>query len=371
MSLGLLGDALKAFASAGLSGYATSFVLSMVPFSLPLAIKAPVLACGTLGGLLWYMRVWIQCYYFDKSFKTPKVSQNLNGKTAIVTGGTLGGLGFASAQILAELGCNVILTVRTEDKGRAACNRLSSSAGNLSYVICDFMSHDSILKCAAELKTQVPDTGINFLVLNAGIARPANTGSVADVWMTNHLGPWMFLQELAVSLAKSSRVVWVSSGAHKRASISWDDPFYPSSAKGTLGGNAYGQSKLANIMHMREFQRRIRSKSPALSGGDVKCSAVTPGAVRTNILGGNVPFLLYPLVAFLLRSPHMGAQVIKMACLDPHLQGGEYLSNCYIKESEGADQCSNDQAQWVRLWDVTSKQVETRAYDKIRNKKGV
>lgn len=368
MLLALLSGALKAFASAGLSGYATSHLLSMMPFSLPFAVKAPLLACGCLSGLLYYVRVWIQCYYFDKSFKTPQNCRNLNGKTAIVTGGTLGGLGFASAKILAELGCNVILTVRTEEKGRAACDCLSSCAGKSSYVICDFMSHDSILKCTKELQTKVPDTGINFLVLNAGIAKPAKTGSVADVWMTNHLGPWMFLQELMARLAKGSRVVWVSSGAHKRASISWDDPFYPSSAKGTLGGKAYGQSKLANIMHMREFQRRIRSESPALSGGDVKCSAITPGAVRTNILPA-VPFFLYPLIIFLLRSPYMGAQVIKMACLDQQLQGGEYLSNCYVKESEGADQCSNDQSQWARLWDLSSKQVETRAYDKVRNKK--
>ena len=196
MKIKLLISFVKAVVSAGLSGYATSLLLSLAPFPLPLAIKAPAIVFGSLGGLLYYVRVWIQGYYFDKSFPTPKVYSNLTGKTAIVTGGTVGGLGFASAKILAELGCNVIMTVRTEEKGRAACENLSSHAGKSSYVICDFMSHDSILKCVTELKTKVPDKGINFLVLNAGIARPSKNGSVADVWMTNHLGPWIFLQEL-------------------------------------------------------------------------------------------------------------------------------------------------------------------------------
>jgi len=353
MKLKLLISVAKAFASAGLSGYAASLLLSLMPFPLPFAIKAPALTFAGVSGLLWYIRVWIQCYYFDKSFPTPKSCRNLRGKTAIVTGGTVGGIGFASAKILVELGCNVIVTVRTKEKGRAACHCLSSSGGASSYVICDFLSHESILNCAAEIKTKA--SGIDFLVLNAGILTPTKTGSVADIWMTNHLGPWMFLQELRSHLAKASRVVWVSSGAHKEASISWANPFYPSSGKGALGGSAYGQSKLANIMHMREFQRRIRSKSPSLF---VKCAAVTPGAVLTNIFRNSIPALLSPIVAFLFRSPRVGAQVVKMACLSQHLQGGEYLSNCYVKETEGVGRCSNDQSQWVRLWELTQKQAE-------------
>ena len=108
MKLKLLISVAKAFASAGLSGYAASLLLSLMPFPLPFAIKAPALTFAGVSGLLWYIRVWIQCYYFDKSFPTPKSCRNLRGKTAIVTGGTVGGIGFASAKILVELGYRTV-----------------------------------------------------------------------------------------------------------------------------------------------------------------------------------------------------------------------------------------------------------------------
>ena len=60
-----------------------------------------------------------------------------------------------------------------------------------------------------------------------------------DVWMTNHLGPFLFtqcLQPLLESTALAAaggdvRVVAVSSGAHKAASIHWEDPFAPPGAR--------------------------------------------------------------------------------------------------------------------------------------------
>ena len=61
----------------------------------------------------------------------------------------------------------------------------------------------------------------------------------------------------------------------------------------------------------------------------------------------------------------MGAQVIKMACLDNDLKGGEYLSNCQVKESLGAGGCSTDEEQWKRLWELTEKQVEEKAYERF------
>ena len=33
------------------------------------------------------------------------------------------------------------------------------------------------------------------------------------------------------------------------------------------------------------------------------------------------------------------------------------LSNCSVKESEGAEGCSNDEAQWVKLWELSERQV--------------
>ncbi|OEU09929.1 hypothetical protein FRACYDRAFT_271305 [Fragilariopsis cylindrus CCMP1102] len=116
-------------------------------------------------------------------------------------------------------------------------------------------------------------------------------------------------------------------------------------------------------MHMREYQKRIRQEINS-NAADVKCFAVTPGAVWTNIIPPT-PFL-YPLFWFILRSPTIGAQVIKMACLDKNiLKGGEYLSNCYVKATEGENGCSNDENQWKKLWELSSKQIEENEYEKF------
>jgi len=248
-----------------------------------------------------------------------------------------------------------------------------------------------VRNCAAEIKTKTDgangaaNDGIDFLVLNAGISgQQANT---AKVWMTNHVGPWIFANELMPSLIQAAkkhnsndpsnqqscpRVVWVSSGAHKKSAIDFDDTFRPTKSPGGLTLSSYGQSKLANIMHMREYQKRVREclereidndNDTNTSNADIKCFAVTPGAVWTNIFP--VMPLLYPLFWAVMRSPTMGAQVIKMACLDNDvLKGGEYLSNCYVKESQGIDGCSNDEEQWKRLWELTAKQVEEKEYEK-------
>jgi len=292
-------------------------------------------------------------------------------------------------------------------------------------VICDCLSESSVRKCVAEIITKTSGSGIDFLILNAGISgssspanrkdKKGNNGadddekekekakkfSAANVWMTNHVGPWIFANELMPSLVQATkkrtapsdaihhhhpRAVWVSSGAHKNATIDWNNPFHPTRASGGDGltFSSYGQSKLANIMHAREYQKRIREmirndneaaaittkttsvddkKTNASNTTDIKCFALTPGAVWTNIMP-KIP-MLYPLFWAIMRSPKMGAQVIKMACLDNDLKGGEYLSNCCVKESRGVDGCSNNEGQWRRLWELTERQVREKEYEKF------
>uniref|UniRef100_A0A7S4EMM5 Ketoreductase (KR) domain-containing protein n=1 Tax=Pseudo-nitzschia australis TaxID=44445 RepID=A0A7S4EMM5_9STRA len=387
----------KAIGSSAISGYAAHRLLGLPSLtSLPLPRPARIALTGlaSFAGFAYYAKVWIQDYYFDYSYND---ARDLTGRTAIVTGGTVGGLGFAAAELLYKQGATVVVTVRSEEKGELAVAKLkggNDNDGRASYVICDFLSEPSVRKCAAEIKTRCGN-GIDFLVLNAGIARGSKTtkkeskddtvaeqeaalaaknADAAKIWMTNHVGPFVLANELMPSVVQTARrspsehprVVWVSSGAHKKATIHWDNPFHPKE-KGTM--LVYGQSKLANIMHAREYQKRVREclqqesddNSTNKTNADVKCFALTPGAVWTKIF--NVPTLLYPLFWVVLRTPTLGAQVIKMACLDNDLKGGEYLSNCCVKETTGKDGCSNDEGQWKRLWEVTEKQVADKEYE--------
>merc|ERR1712113_1179512 len=109
-----------------------------------------------------------------------------------------------------------------------------------------------------------------------------------DVWMANQVGPFLFtklLTPLLSDTAKSSsdgvRVVAVSSGAHKKAAINYNDPYVVAST--SPFGGPYGQSKLAQIMHMRELQRLLREQ-PGLAGEQaIRCFSMTPGFALTNI----------------------------------------------------------------------------------------
>eukprot|EP00536_Pseudo-nitzschia_multiseries_P003708 jgi/Psemu1/64277/estExt_Genemark1.C_580059 len=441
----------KSLGSAAVAGYAAHRLLSLSlsPLSLspssspslPRSVRVVLTGFASVLGLCCYLKAWVQDYWIDRAYTCCDRNRDLSGRVAVVTGGTAGGLGFAAAELLYRQGATVVVTVRTKEKGELAVERLrklelesglelgleldlassddgnqnnsssnsssSSSNNRASYVLCDFLSESSVRNCASELQRRFggKNNGIDFLVLNAGIASaPAPNRSekkgkdgkaeteeaaaaakkigAAKVWMTNHVGPFVFANELMPLLIQkarlnpsdSPRVVWVSSGAHKKATIDWDDPFHPKGTGGAGRMTVYGQSKLANILHAREYQKRVRDRlrreeeeegddARSQPKADVKCFALTPGAVWTSIVATPTK-LLYPLMWFVLRTPNTGAQVIKMACLDNDLKGGEYLSNCCVKEARGKDGCSNDEAQWKRLWELTEQQVEAKEYER-------
>ena len=338
----------KFFAKAAASALAAGAAGYSVPASS--SLKAPFAIISALCGLLLYARVWIQGYWFDRRYWR-KV--DLSGRVALVTGGTVGGLGFAAASILAQMSAIVIVTVRSKAKGEAAVAALGEGA---SYILCDFTSTASIKAAAAELSS-MGVRRLDLLVLNAGISGDKN--APGNVWMANQVGPFLFTERLRPLLEATAdeygdvRVVAVSSGAHKRAFINYDDPWVAGGGVMTLGASPYGQSKLAQIMHMRELQRRVGL------GGRFRCFAITPGFALTNIMKPPKPLL--PLAWLLARSAHVGAMPIKMACVESELPGGSYISNCYVKASEGKDGASNEPGEWEKLWALCEKSVEEAA----------
>jgi len=338
----------KGLASALGGGTASALACSALGFGIAPTIFSVLFA--TVGSFLYYARVWIQGYYFDKRCR---VDADLTGKIAVVTGGTVGGLGYAAAEILHKMGATVVLTVRTAAKGEEAVAKLGGGE-RASYELVDVLSSASAATGAKALAKKLGR--LDYLVLNAGVAK----GDTAEMWMANQVGPFSFtelLTPLLVQTAKAHgdvRVVAVSSGAHKRASIDFEDPWAPTGPDGGMLGNAYGQSKLAQIMHMRELQKRLRAYKGCGGETAIRCLAMTPGFALTNLTPA-VPAPLLPLLWLIARSSRVGAQPIKMACVDPDVPGGSYLSNCYVKPAEGKDGCANEPEQWAKLWALCEK----------------
>uniref|UniRef100_A0A6M2DWY2 Putative dehydrogenase with different specificities related to short-chain alcohol dehydrogenase n=1 Tax=Xenopsylla cheopis TaxID=163159 RepID=A0A6M2DWY2_XENCH len=169
----------------------------------------------------------------------------------------------------------------------------------------------------------------------------------------NHLGHFL-LTNLLLDLLKAApaaRIVHVSSLAHTRGKIKLDDL---NSDISYDPGNAYNQSKLANILFSNELARR-------LEGTNVTSNALHPGVVDTELVR-HMPifsstvsrFILKCLLWPFIKTPMQGAQTTLHVALHPELEGvsGKYFSDC--KEKQVAIQATDSKtASW--LWAVSEK----------------
>lgn len=160
---------------------------------------------------------------------------------------------------------------------------------------------------------------------------------------TNHFGHFLLTNLLLDQLKASapSRIVTVSSLAHKFGRINRDDI---NSEKSYNKWEAYGQSKLANILFTRELAKR-------LAGTGVVANSLHPGAVKTELQRhiNIMSYLALPFSPFLFKTPKSGAQTTLAVALDPEYENvtGKYFADCaVVKETKDA-QC-DDTAEW--LW---------------------
>lgn len=251
-----------------------------------------------------------------------------SGRTALVTGPTVGGLGFHTAAELARRGARVVLAGRSPERlaeARAALRELHPAAA-VELVKLDLTSLTSVREAAATAGGFGP---LDLLVNNAGIMAPpyARTGDGLELQLaTNHFGPFLLTGLLLPQLAASQdgRVVTVSSLMHKYArSAPLDDPRQESGRYAAW--QVYGQSKLANLLFTVELERRLRAAELP-----VKALAAHPGIASTHLVA-NGPLSRLPgrstlgqlVTRTVSQSPAAGAwPTLMAACAD--LPGGTF-----------------------------------------------
>jgi len=286
----------------------------------------------------------------------------LDGHTMVVTGASTG-IGLETARALAAAGAHVVLAVRSEEKAVAAQAAIREKApeASLEYGILDLTSFASVRSFAGMYLDR--HDRLDVLINNAGVALTplGRTSEGFELqFATNQLGPFLLTNLLlpALRAAAPSRVVNVSSYAHRFADINWDDPNYESRPYDSL--EAYGQSKTAVILFARELDRRLQSDG-------VRSYAVHPGRIPTEIfryvtedelMSARKQFIdADTSPAEPIKTVEMGAATTLWAAVAPELaeQGGTYLSDCGI---------SNDDAPYTRdaraashLWSLSAKLV--------------
>jgi NAD(P)-dependent dehydrogenase (short-subunit alcohol dehydrogenase family) len=129
----------------------------------------------------------------------------------------------------------------------------------------------------------------------------------------------MLLLEKLKSSAPS-RIINVSSVAHKRGSINFDDI---NSEKSYDPKKAYSQSKLANILFTRQLGQLLK-------GTDVFAYAVHPGLVNTEITrhmsfyNSISAYIIKPILWVFLLSASHSAHSILYCALSPHIQNDSF-----------------------------------------------
>ena len=295
------------------------------------------------------------------------------GRTVLVTGTTLGGLGQFTALELARRGARVVLAGRRQerlDETRTAILE-QVPAADLPTLVVDLADLGSVRRAAAE----VAGLGaVDVLVNNAGVMAPAysRTADGLELQMaTNHYGPFLLTGLLLPQLVESNagRVVTVSSQMHRAARHA---PLQdPRAEQGRYWRwHVYGQSKLANLLFTFELDRRLRAAELP-----VKALAAHPGFASTHLIvngqlgrssGGAASILDAAVKAVSPSRPDQGAWPTLMAAT-ADLPGSTYCGPSGLSEWSGPphvttpNRLAHDESAQRRLWEL-SEQVTGITY---------
>ncbi len=286
---------------------------------------------------------------------------NLSGKVIIVTGGN-SGIGFETTKELARKGAHTILACRSMEKGNDAAQRIRAEVPNarLDPMVLDLGSLKSVRAFANTFKAK--HDHLNVLVNNAGVMW-VPYGKTEDGFEShfgiNHLGHFALTDLLLDVLLKTpgSRVVTVSSMGHRSGTMDFDNLMYEDGI-GYQPNQAYGRSKLANLLFTFELQRHLNTKLT-----NVIATAAHPGGADTN-LGRYVEGrwwwkLLRLLTVLITQSAAMGAMPTLRAATDPEAKAGDYFGPGGFMGMRGFPikvECSNaakDVDIAKRLWKVS------------------
>jgi NAD(P)-dependent dehydrogenase (short-subunit alcohol dehydrogenase family) len=200
---------------------------------------------------------------------------DLTGRRVIVTGGA-SGIGIETARALAGAGAEVTLAVRNPEAGQHTAEDIIATTGNKQVLVAPLDLADQASVASFVAAWNGP---LHVLVNNAGVmASPLMR--TPEGWemqfATNHLGHFALATRLhgALAAAGGARVVSVSSSAHLRSPVVFEDIHFRERAYEPWA--AYGQSKTANVLFAVEATKRWADDG-------ITVNSLMPGGIRTNL----------------------------------------------------------------------------------------
>jgi NAD(P)-dependent dehydrogenase (short-subunit alcohol dehydrogenase family) len=254
----------------------------------------------------------------------------------------------------------VLLGCRSAEKAEAAMADIRAvyPEADLRFVPLDLGDLRSV-RAAAQLVAKEPR--LDVLLNNAGIMMPPRD-ETADGFESqfgvNHLGTFALTGLLLDKLAEGQqpRVVITASMAHRSGRIDFDDI---NAEKSYSRWGRYAMSKLANLLHMYELDRRLRA-----AGSPIIAVACHPGVADTE-LARHFPDLLIsllrPVTGLFMNTAAQGAWPTLAAAAGPGVESGQYFGPSRNGEWTGPAREVRPHAKAKhiepaqRLWDVSEK----------------
>ncbi|KAL7195348.1 hypothetical protein ACSBR1_035552 [Camellia fascicularis] len=303
---------------------------------------------------------------FGSASTAEQVSDGIDATnlTAIVTGGA-SGIGLETARVLALRNAHVIIAARNMEAANEAKQLILKDNENarVDVLKLDLCSMKSIRAFVNNFNAfNLP---LNILINNAGVMfcpYQLSEDGIEMQFATNHLGHFLLtnllldkMKDTARATGIEGRIVNLSSIAHLHTygeGIQFDkinDQDSYSDKK------AYGQSKLANILHANELSRRLQEE-----GANITVNSVHPGLIMTNLMRHSF-FLMSLLKVFtylLWKNVPQGAATTCYVALHPKLKGvtGKYFLDC---NEWPASKFATDEALAKKLWDFSNKLVNS------------
>jgi NAD(P)-dependent dehydrogenase (short-subunit alcohol dehydrogenase family) len=260
---------------------------------------------------------------------------DLTGKQVLVTGASAG-LGVETTRALAAHGARVTMAVRDLGKGAAAMEQVLAAVpgAQLDVRELDLADLASVRTFAAGFLEDHPS--LDLLIANAGVMA-CPEGRTVDGFETqlgtNHLGHFLLIQLLTPALvaAGSSRVVLLSSAAHRFSDVDLDDPGFERTPYDPW--NAYGRSKTANVLCAVALDERLRDQG-------VRAVAVHPGGIPTELGRHLTTEALNDLAArrppgeITWKTIPQGAATTVWAATTPDIDAiaGRFVEDCHLSE---------------------------------------
>jgi protochlorophyllide reductase len=313
-----------------------------------------------------------------------------HNSTVIITGAS-SGVGLYGAKALAQRGWHVVMACRDLEKTAKMADAVGMAPGSYTIMHIDLGDLQSVRKFAKEF--QASGMSLNALVVNAAIympliKEPLRSPEGYELTMTtNHLGHFLLCNLLMSDLRHTStgnaRVVILGTVTHNPDELGgkippqpdlgefegfiagFKDPVSMANGKAFEPVKAYKDSKVCNILTMRELHRRYHDST------GIVFTSLYPGCVADTPLFRNHYPLFQKIFPWFQKnitggyvSQELAGERLAMVVADPeYKQSGAYFSwgNRQKKSGQSFVQKVSPQARddekAERMWDLSAKLV--------------